>query len=264
MNFCHLIIKQIHYFHVYDLSHIVTLVPSNINGSPVATTKKSHLLRWDAGRHLPVSAELTLDQLLAAPIVQQLMRRDGIDAKTIRHLLRKAHFARMSPPTPLAEDDPEVNIWLLQDIARLWCRRYNRNVRSRVPGMTYAGCAVFVHLAQYGSIDQGSLADILAMDPMVLIRVLDRLEEAGFIVRMPDPFDSKINVLALTARALPKIEDIRDLARRTNEEALMGLSKVEADRLPALLWQVRSNLLRLEKKSERSPSIPPRRTGMLN
>jgi len=130
--------------------------------------------------------------------------------------------------------------------------------------MTYAGCAVFVHLAQYGSIDQGSLADILAMDPMVLIRVLDRLEEAGFIVRMPDPFDSKINVLALTARALPKIEDIRDLARRTNEEALMGLSKVEADRLPALLWQVRSNLLRLEKKSERSPSIPPRRTGMLN
>ncbi|WP_394356866.1 MarR family transcriptional regulator [Shumkonia mesophila] len=36
--------------------------------------------------------------------------------------------------------------------------------------------------------DQGSLADILAMDTIVLVRLLDRLEEAGFIVRMPDPF----------------------------------------------------------------------------
>jgi hypothetical protein len=35
------------------------------------------------------SAELTLDQLLADPIVQQLMRRDQTDEPTIRHLLRE-------------------------------------------------------------------------------------------------------------------------------------------------------------------------------
>ena len=35
------------------------------------------------------SDELTLDQLLAAPIVQQLMRRDSIDEATIRHLLQE-------------------------------------------------------------------------------------------------------------------------------------------------------------------------------
>jgi hypothetical protein len=36
------------------------------------------------------SDEPTLDQLLAEPIVQQLMRRDRVDAATIRHLLQEA------------------------------------------------------------------------------------------------------------------------------------------------------------------------------
>jgi len=40
------------------------------------------------------SNEATLDQLLAEPIVQQLMRRDRIDEATIRHLLQETAFAR--------------------------------------------------------------------------------------------------------------------------------------------------------------------------
>jgi hypothetical protein len=42
------------------------------------------------------SDEPTLDQLLAEPIVQQLMRRDRIDAATIRQLLQKTASARLS------------------------------------------------------------------------------------------------------------------------------------------------------------------------
>jgi hypothetical protein len=40
------------------------------------------------------SDEPTLDQLLAEPIVRQLMRRDRIDAATIRHLLQEVASAR--------------------------------------------------------------------------------------------------------------------------------------------------------------------------
>jgi hypothetical protein len=50
----------------------------------------------------PPSDELTLDQLLAAPIVQQLMRRDGIDEATIRRLVRETAAAR---PVLRAADD---------------------------------------------------------------------------------------------------------------------------------------------------------------
>ena len=42
------------------------------------------------------SDEPTLDQLLAEPIVQQLMRRDRIDEATIRHLLQETASARMA------------------------------------------------------------------------------------------------------------------------------------------------------------------------
>jgi hypothetical protein len=42
------------------------------------------------------SNEATLDQLLAEPIVQQLMRRDRIDEATIRHLLQETAFAPAS------------------------------------------------------------------------------------------------------------------------------------------------------------------------
>jgi hypothetical protein len=40
------------------------------------------------------SNEPTLDQLLAEPIVQQLMRRDRIDEATIRDLLQETAQAR--------------------------------------------------------------------------------------------------------------------------------------------------------------------------
>jgi hypothetical protein len=46
--------------------------------------------------------EPTLDQLLAEPIVQQLMRRDSIDEATIRQLLQKTASARLASR---AEDD---------------------------------------------------------------------------------------------------------------------------------------------------------------
>lgn len=52
------------------------------------------------------SDEPTLDQLLAEPIVQQLMRRDSIAEATIRQLLRKTASARLASR---AEDDLKAN-----------------------------------------------------------------------------------------------------------------------------------------------------------
>jgi hypothetical protein len=99
----------------------------------------------------PPSDKPTLDQILAEPIVQQLMDRDQTDAATIRQLLQQAAAVR---PTSRAKDDPETGdpypiVWLLHETARLWCRRYDREVRTRLPAMTRARCAVLIHLAQH-------------------------------------------------------------------------------------------------------------------
>jgi hypothetical protein len=72
------------------------------------------------------SGEPTLDQLLAEPIVQQLMRRDQTNEATIRHLLQETAGTRSA----WAKDDPNTDDSytigrLLHETARLWRRLYD-------------------------------------------------------------------------------------------------------------------------------------------
>jgi MarR family transcriptional regulator, transcriptional regulator for hemolysin len=191
------------------------------------------------------SAEPALDQLLAEPIVQQLMRRDQTDEPAVRHLLRETAAARQPLPAKnTAPDacDPYTIVRLLHETARAWRGRYDREVRAQLPGMTRARCIVLTHLAQHEWVNQTALAQLLEVRPMTLIRLLNRLEAAGYVVRIVDPDDHRARVLALTAKALPVIERIYDLTRRICEDEEVGLSKAETSKLRALLCRIRSNL----------------------
>jgi MarR family transcriptional regulator for hemolysin len=191
----------------------------------------------------PPSDEPTLDQLLAEPIVQQLMRRDQTDEATTRRLLRQAAAARPASRAngDLDTDDPYPIGSLLHETARLWRSRYDREVRQ-LPGMTRARCAVLIHLAQHEGVNQAALAQILGIRSITLVRLLDRLEAAGLVARLPDPDDRRAHVLALTAKALPIIEYIYDLTRKTDDDLQLGISEAEASQLRALLCRIRSTL----------------------
>jgi hypothetical protein len=64
----------------------------------------------------PAPDEPTLDQLLAEPIVQQLMRRDKIDEATTRRLMQQVMAARSAPKPHYigsrgyAEDDANSSV----------------------------------------------------------------------------------------------------------------------------------------------------------
>jgi len=191
------------------------------------------------------TAEPTVDQLLAEPIVQQLMRRDQTDEPTIRHLLREtaaARPARQATNGRINNYDPYTIVRLLHETARAWRGRYDREVRAQLPGMTRARCIVLTHLAQHEGVNQNALAQLLDARPKTLARLLNRLEAAGYIERIADPDDHRARVLALTAKALPVIEHIYDLTRRLCEDEEAGLSQGEAGQLRALLCRIRSNL----------------------
>ncbi len=197
---------------------------------------------------LPGPAEPTLEQLLAEPIVQRLMLRDGIDEAATRRLFQEAALARAAQnpggmlPRSCAEGDPITMLHLLHEAARLWRKRYDREIRARIPGLTRAGCTVLVHLAHYDGINQEVLAGALDIKPTRFLRLLDRLEGAGLITRMPDPQDPDAYVLGLTAEALPRLERIYELARRVYEEAQLEISNVEANQLLTLLHRLKPNL----------------------
>jgi MarR family transcriptional regulator for hemolysin len=216
----------------------------------------------------PPSDEPTLDQLLAEPIVQQLMRSDRTDEAAIRHLVQEAAAARLasqahngsstdgSSRDDSGTDDPQAIVQLLHETARLWSRHYDRQVRALFPGMTRARCAVLSHLARHEGVNLVTLAGILDIRPISLVRLLDRLEAAEFVVRRPDPDDRRVRVLALTAKALPIVERIDGLTRKIYDDLQLGISKAEASQLHALLFRVGSNLA--GRLGENPPSGPLR------
>jgi DNA-binding MarR family transcriptional regulator len=130
--------------------------------------------------------------------------------------------------------------FLLHDTARLMRRDFER--RSRSSGLTRAQWAVLAYLARSEGTSQAALAETLEIEPITLVRLLDRLEGAGWVERRADPADRRVRRLYLTETARPLMDQFQELATATREAALLGLSEDERRQLTDLLMKVRTNL----------------------
>lgn len=139
--------------------------------------------------------------------------------------------------------------FLVNDVARLFGRRFSHHGRRL--GLTRAQCRTLARIARHEGINQAGLADLLEVSPMTLVRQIDRMEEAGWIERRPDPADRRARLLYLTGKARPILGRIRAVANETCDEALAHLSAAEQAQLIALLTRVHATL------SERVPADLP-------
>jgi DNA-binding MarR family transcriptional regulator len=130
--------------------------------------------------------------------------------------------------------------FLVNDVARLFGRRFDRNGRRL--GLTRAQCRTLGYLVRNEGINQAGLADLLEIRPMTLVRQIDRMEEAGWIERRPDPADRRARRLFLTAKARPILGRIWNVANETRDEALAHLSAPQAETLIDLLGRVHATL----------------------
>jgi DNA-binding MarR family transcriptional regulator len=145
--------------------------------------------------------------------------------------------------------------FVIHEVARLLRRRFEQRLRSTGIGLTRAQCAVLIHLAARGPCNQACLAQSLDIEPITLVRLLDRLQEAGLVVRKPDPRDRRAHALELTATAKPMLERIYALADDVYGEAQAGLASADAERLLEQLKLIKSNLLeRTAESAEPSSS----------
>src|SRR5712664_4604075 len=131
--------------------------------------------------------------------------------------------------------------FLVHDVARLFGRRFNQRALLFL-GLTRAQCRTLGYLARNEGINQAGLADLLEIRPMTLVRQIDRMEEAGWIERRPDPTDRRARRLFLTAKARPILGRIWNVATETRDEALALLSAGEAATLIDLLHRVHATL----------------------
>ena len=131
--------------------------------------------------------------------------------------------------------------FLLHDVARLMRKRFEQNAREL--GLTRSQCSVLAHLARHDGIQQGALAEILEVEPITLTRIVDKLEEGGFVDRRAHPTDRRIRQLHLTKKAHPLLSEIFAIGADTRGEAFEGVPDAERERLFAILSSMKANLL---------------------
>jgi MarR family transcriptional regulator, transcriptional regulator for hemolysin len=137
--------------------------------------------------------------------------------------------------------DPERSFgFLLHDIARLMRKKFDQ--RARGLGLSRAQWQLLVHLSRHEGINQSGLAEILEIESITLGRLVDRMEEAGWVERRADPNDRRARLLYTSEKVAPVMERMRELAEATRNEALAGLSPAQRDALIDTLIQVRGNL----------------------
>lgn len=89
-------------------------------------------------------------------------------------------------------------------------RNYIDN-RAKGRGTTRAQWIVLFQLRQQEGLSQVDLADVLELQPISLVRLLDRLVEHGLLERRPDPRDRRANRLFLTAGGRQLVDDLDSL-----------------------------------------------------
>lgn len=130
--------------------------------------------------------------------------------------------------------------FVLYEAGRLYSKRFDQ--KARALGLSRAQCHVLFRLAVNEGTNQARLAELLELEPISLARMVDRMEQAGWVERRPDPADKRARLLYLTAKAKPIFERILALGAETRAEALNGIGQGDRERMIDLLIQVRRNL----------------------
>ena len=132
--------------------------------------------------------------------------------------------------------------FLVHDVARLLRKRLEQRARAAGIGLTRAQWQTLAYLARSEGINQVTLAQLLDIEPITLVRLIDRLEAIGLVERRPDPRDRRQRNLFLTEKAWPELARIKALGAEVREEALAGVGAAERERLMDSLARVKGNL----------------------
>lgn len=130
--------------------------------------------------------------------------------------------------------------FLVGDITRLIRERFNAHGQSL--DLTQAQSRALVHLARNEGVNQVTLARLLEIQPITLLRQLDRLEQNGLIERRPDEKDRRMQRLFLTAAASPLLDQLTVIGTSMTDSAFNGVSQKERDEVMRVLKQVKQNL----------------------
>jgi MarR family transcriptional regulator, transcriptional regulator for hemolysin len=113
---------------------------------------------------------------------------------------------------------------------------------ARRHGMTRAQWAVLLRLDRREGMTQAEMADALEIQPISLVRLIDRLCEQKLVERRPHPSDRRANRLYLTPKGRATLEDLAPLGRDISGEVLAGFGDSEIRRMLQQLMRIKDNI----------------------
>ena len=131
--------------------------------------------------------------------------------------------------------------FLLHDVARLLRKRFEQ--RARCLGLTRLQWQTLTYLRSNEGVHQGGLAEILEIEPITLVRILDKLADRGLIERRQHPTDRRVWLLYVRDEAHPLLAEMRELGDLTRGEAFDGIPTKQCDQLFGILTAMKTNLV---------------------
>jgi DNA-binding MarR family transcriptional regulator len=112
--------------------------------------------------------------------------------------------------------------FLIHDAARLVRRSFEQ--RGSEFGLSAAQWRLLVRLVKEEGVAQARLAELLEIEPISVSRLLDRMEEGGWIERRQGASDRRVRMIFPTDKALEAFSKVKAVAGEVYEKALAGLS----------------------------------------
>jgi len=150
--------------------------------------------------------------------------------------------------------------FLMHDVARMHRKRFELRAREARLELTRAHYSVLAHLARHEGCNQSFLAQVLEVEPITLMKQLDRLEELVLIERRAAPADRRTRHLYLTAAARPLLDRIHEISADVREEALAGIGPADRKRLCEILQAMKLNLAGAVDTDAPGPTLEARGT----
>jgi DNA-binding MarR family transcriptional regulator len=104
-------------------------------------------------------------------------------------------------------------------------------------GLSRRTYQVMVTLREFGGLSQQEVSDSIKVDRSDMVRILDRLEELGYVVRVRDAADRRRHILTLTPAGQEAIERAEPVLARVTEETFARVSDEERRTLHRLVLQ---------------------------
>jgi len=150
--------------------------------------------------------------------------------------------------------------FLLSDVSRRYVLRFEHHARALSLSLTQ--CRALARLEGNEGASQARLAALSDMEPMTIVRTVDRLEQCGLVERRPDPADRRARCLYFTARGRRTLDEIWRLAEVARAEVFAGVSAPERDVFLDVLERIHGNVCALEDEPAASgPAEKKSRSG---